>query len=176
MAPFPIRPRTEQDLAGVAALLLATHHSHAYPVYLPSDLRSWGAAEGVIDAWVATDAGAGTGSAGVVGHVVLTEVDDDEATEQWVAATGRPWSGLVAVRRLVVHERAHGTGTGRALLKTAVAAAHGLGRRPVLDMSDNLDAAARLYAAEGFEVVGNYDLDLSGHLLHVITWVGPEPP
>lgn len=173
---FPIRPRTDEDLAGVAALLLATHHSHAYPVYLPTDLRAWGAAEDVISAWVATEPSVGAGSPEVVGHVALTEVDDDVATEQWVAATGRPWSGLAAVRRLVVHQRAHGTGTGRALLKTAVAAAHQLGRRPVLDMSDNLDAAGRLYVAEGFEVVGDYDLDLSGHLLHVITWVGPEPP
>jgi GNAT superfamily N-acetyltransferase len=75
---------------------------------------------------------------------------------------------------LVIHRRAHRTGTGRALLDTAVAAAHALGRRPVIDMADNLLAARRLYEDTGWAEVGAYDLDLSGHHLHVITWVGPE--
>lgn len=169
MPPFPIRPRTDADLAGVADLLRATHVTDAYPVVLPADLVAWGAADDVVAAWVAVD------DVEVVGHVVLTEPDHGAATAQWEAATGLTGAQLGVVRRLVVHRRAQGTGTGRTLLATAVAAAHELGRRPVLDMSDNLQAAGGLYASAGFTEVGAYDLDLSGHHLRVLTWVGPPP-
>lgn len=187
---FPIRPRTAADLAAVGELLTATHHSDAYPVILLDDMAAWGAASDVVDAWVATDPDAG---GQVVGHVVLTDAEPgDAATDQWIEATGQRVDELVAVRRLVVHERAHRSGTGAALLATAVAAAGALGRRPVLDMADNLAAAARLYERAGFEHVGAYDLDLTEHLpvgtegcerdstvihhLHVLTWIGPPPP
>ncbi|QXC61165.1 GNAT family N-acetyltransferase [Aquihabitans sp. G128] len=196
MAPFPIRPRTEADLDGVADLLLASHHSHAYPVALPPDLRAWGAGDDVVAGWVATDPEAGDE---VVGHAVLTDAHDDAATDQWVAATGLARDELVVVRRLLVHARIQGTGTGRALLATAVDAAHALGRRPVLDMADNLAEAEVLYRKTGFELVGAYDLDLTEHLppgsdladgdavgpevgrtrthhLHVLTWIGPQVP
>ena len=169
MAPLLIRRRTDQDLEAVASLLLATHHS---------------------DAWVAVDADA---DGEVVGHVALTAVDPEEQpAEQWVAATGRSPVQLGAVRRLVVHERVQGTGTGRALLAASVHAAHALGLRPVLDMADNLEAAGRMYQRAGFERIGSYELDLTEYfppgqhdveiggvrtrVLHVLTWVGPEAP
>ncbi len=170
MPSIAIRPRTEGDLPAVADLLRATHETDAYPVVLPADLVAWGAADDVVAAWVAVDPG------GVVGHVVLTEPDGGAATAQWESATGLSGPGLGVVRRLVVHRRAQRTGTGRALLATAVGAAHGLGRRPVLDMSDNLTAAGALYASAGFTEVGAYDLHLAGHVLRVLTWVGPPPP
>ena len=174
MPSYPIRPRTEADLPAVADLLLATHETDAYPVMIPDDLavlEAWGAASDVVEAWVAVDR-----DASVVGHVVLTEPDDGPATPQWEAATGQPAGRLVVVRRLVVHHRAQGTGTGRALLATAVAAAHRLGRRPVLDMSDNLTIASALYTSAGFTEVGEYELDLGEHQLRVLTWVGPTAP
>lgn len=164
MAPFPIRSRTDADLPAVADLLLATHHSDRYPVVPPPDLVAWGAAQNVIHGWVAvvpSESGAtappGGGPGDVVGHVVLTSVPDaDAATAQWVDATGLSANELAAVRRLVVAHRVHGTGTGRALLDIAVGAAHSLGRRPVLDMADNLVAAGVLYAGAGFERIGAY--------------------
>jgi GNAT superfamily N-acetyltransferase len=188
--PFPIRRRTPDDLPGVAELLVATHHSDAYPVFLPDDMVAWAAATDVVAGWVATDHGDGDR---VVGHVLLAEPEPgDAATVQWVEATGQPLDELVAVRRMVVHQRAHRTGTGEALLATAIAAAHALGRRPVLDMADNLAAAGRLYQRSGFECIGSYDLDLDEHLpastggaaagrtvthhLHVLTWIGPPVP
>lgn len=170
MTPFPIRPRTDADRPAVAGLLLATHETDGYPIVLPPDLEAWGAAEDVVEAWVAIDA-----AGEVVGHAVLTEAHDDVATAQWEAATGLPRAELGVVRRLVVHRSAQGTGTGAALLDVAVRAAHRLGRRPVLDMSDNLTRAGALYRRAGFEEVGAYDLQLPGHLLHVLTWVGPPP-
>ncbi|MGN6695991.1 MAG: GNAT family N-acetyltransferase [Aquihabitans sp.] len=187
---LPIRPRTEGDLPAVGDLLVATHHSDAYPVILLDDMAAWGAASDVVAAWVVTDPEA---EDQVVGHVVLTDCEpDDAATLQWLEATGQPVDELIAVRRLVVHSRVHGSGTGAALLATAVEAAHALGRRPVLDMADNLAAAGRLYERAGFERVGAYDLDLTEHLLpgvdgyerngtvthhlHVLTWIGPPVP
>jgi GNAT superfamily N-acetyltransferase len=174
----------------VAALLTATHHSDAYPVILLEDMEAWAAAADVVAGWVATEPGA---DGQVVGHVLLTDAEPgDAATLQWLDATGLGIDELIAVRRLVVHERAHRTGLGAALLATAVDAAHALGRRPVLDMADNLTAAGRLYQRAGFEQVGAYDLDLTEHLrpgdagferdgsithhLHVLTWIGPPPP
>jgi GNAT superfamily N-acetyltransferase len=192
--PFPIRPRTAADLPGVADLLVATHHRDAYPVFLLDDMVAWAAATDVVAGWVATDPDDGDR---VVGHVVLTEPEPDgDATRQWLEATGHTLGELVAVRRLVVHERCHGGGTGAALLATAVQAAHAMGRRPVLDMADNLAAAGRLYERAGFEHVGAYDLELTEHLptgegdgeddrsgggsvthhLHVLTWIGPSVP
>lgn len=190
VSPYPIRPRTDADLPGVAALLTATHHSDAYPVILLADMEAWAAASDVVAGWVATDP---TDGDRVVGHVLLTDVEPgDAATEQWLEATGAPIESLVAVRRLVVHQRVHRSGTGEALLRIAVDAAHRLGRRPVLDMADNLEAAGRLYERAGFECIGSYDLDLTEHLrpgdagfvrdgvvthhLHVLTWIGPEVP
>lgn len=170
MPSFPIRPRTDADLPAVADLLRATHESDAYPVVLPDDLEAWGAATDLLGAWVAVDGDQ------VVGHAVLTEPDHGPATAQWTDATGLAAHQLGVVRRLVVHRRAHGTGTGRALLSTAVGEAHRLGLRPVLDMSDNLKAAGALYASAGFTEVGAYDLWLSGHHLRVLTWVGPSEP
>lgn len=166
----------------MADLLLATHHSDEYPAVLPADLVAWGAGQNVIDAWVAVVPGEPatmTPSVGrpgdLVGHVMLTSVPDaGAATAQWVEATGLPVDQLAAVRRLVVAHRFHRTGTGRALLDAAVHAAHSLARRPVLDMADTLGAAAGLYAGAGFDRVGAYDLDLEGHLLHVLTFVGPS--
>jgi GNAT superfamily N-acetyltransferase len=154
----------------VAGLLLATHETDGYPIVLPPDLEAWGAADDVIQAWVAIDDGGA-----VIGHAVLTEADDGAATPQWEAATGLDRAELAVVRRLVVHRAAQGAGTGAALLATAVDAAHRLGRRPVLDMSDNLGRAGALYRRAGFEEVGAYDLQLPGHLLRVLTWVGPPP-
>jgi GNAT superfamily N-acetyltransferase len=184
-----IRPRTEADLPGVAALLVATHHSDAYPVILLSDMEAWGAGTGVLEAWVAVDP---SGDGQVVGHVALADAEaDDDATRQWLDATGLPIERLGVVRRLVVHEQAHGHGLGEALLATAVDTAHARGLRPVLDMADNLAAAGRLYERAGFERIGAYDLDLTEflrpgddgferdgqitHHLHVLTWIGPEP-
>ncbi|MCU1368988.1 MAG: acyltransferase [Ilumatobacteraceae bacterium] len=186
---FPIRPRTTSDLPGVGELLTATHHSHAYPVILLEDMAAWGAGTGVLEAWVAVDPADGR----VVGHVSLAEAEpDDAATLQWQDVTGLPLHQLGVVRRLVVHERAQGHGTGTELLATTVAAAHRRGLRPVLDMADNLAAAGRLYERAGFEHIGAYDLDLTEYLrpgdegyardgeithhLHVLTWIGPEPP
>lgn len=188
MAPFPLRPRTPDDRPAVADLLWATHRSDGYPIAPPPDMAAWGEAEAVLAAWVAIDPAA---DGHVVGHAVLTEPADDVATAQWVAASDRPARALAVVRRLVVHRSAQGTGTGAALLAAAVDHAHDLGRRPVLDMSDNLAAAGRLYERAGFERVGTYDLALTEHLppgsdeaepdgtrthhLHVLTWIGPEP-
>ena len=186
---LPIRPRTADDLPGVAALLVATHHSDAYPVILLTDMEAWAAGAGVIESWVATEPGGDR----VLGHVALADAEPgDAATLQWLAATGRPVDELGVVRRLVVHEDAHRTGTGAALLAGAVRAAHERGLRPVLDMADHLVAAGRLYERAGFERIGAYDLDLTEHLrpgdtgyerdgvlthhLHVLTWIGPEPP
>jgi GNAT superfamily N-acetyltransferase len=170
----------------VARLLEATHRSDGYPVVLLDDLEAWAAGTDVLEAWVAVDPDAG---GEVVGHVALTEAGHDEATDQWAAATGLGRDRLGVVRRLVVRRRMHGTGTGAALLQTAVDAAHALGRRPVLDMADNLEAAGRLYERAGFERIGAYDLELVEHerdagsampggsrlhRLHVLTWIGPE--
>lgn len=173
-----IRCRVPADLPAVARLLRASHESDGYPIVLPDDLERWGAADDVFAAWVAV-----TDGDEVVGHVVLTEIDalpgvgpghPGSASEQWLSATGRPASQLAAVRRLVVGSRAKGRGLGRRLLDTAVDAAYALHRRPVLDMSSNLSAAARLYASAGFTHVGNYDLHLRGHHLDVLTFIGPD--
>lgn len=195
MAPV-IRPRTDEDLPGVADLLVATHHSDAYPVILLADMEAWAAGSGVIESWVAVESdggsGGGTGER-VVGHVALAEAEPgDAATLQWLDATEVPVHRLGVVRRLVVHRDAHGAGLGAALLAQAVDAAHARGLWPVLDMADNLDAASRLYERAGFERIGAYDLDLTEflrpgddgyerdgvltHRLHVLTWIGPGDP
>ena len=184
-----LRARTDDDLEGVADLLVETHHSHAYPVVLMDDLAGWAAGHGVLDAWVAVDRDQPDR---VIGHVALTTAAADELpTPQWVAATGLHPRDLGVVRRLLVHSAAQRSGLGRALLATAVDAAHGRGLQPVLDMAVNLREAAQLYQSAGFEEVGRYDLDLTpyfpagqtsfvidGHrttVLPVVTWVGPSP-
>lgn len=199
MTTLSIRPRSTADIAGVARLLEGTHRSDGYPVMLLADMEAWAAGDQVIEAWVAVDPAADDE---VVGHVALTAAGDDEAARQWVTATRLRPDQLAVVRRLVVARRVHGAGTGAALLQLAVSAAHGLGRRPVLDMADNLTAAGRLYERAGFTRIGAYDLELTEHLgaevtdvtgapdgadgvdtegggvrihrLHVLTWVGPE--
>lgn len=166
--PWTIRPRRDDDVPGVADLLRATHRSDGYPVVIPADLEAWAVGRDGLAAWVAVDR---TGA--VVGHVTLTDPDDGPATAQWLAATGGTAADLGVIRRLVVAAEAQRTGLGSRLLRTAVDDAHRRGRRPVLDMSDNLRAAPRLYARHGFTPVDAYDLDVAGHHLRVITYVGP---
>jgi ribosomal protein S18 acetylase RimI-like enzyme len=72
-----------------------------------------------------------------------------------VTSSNRP--GACELKRLYVRDAARGTGTGRALVAAAVAAAVSLGyREMLLDTLSTMSSAIGLYRALGFETIPPY--------------------
>ncbi len=90
----------------------------------------------------------------IVGHVALTSVPEGQLAEIWSAGAQRPPHELACVSVLFVDDRLAGTGIGGALLDTAVTAARGAGRTPVLDVVQAHGPAVAVYRHRGWVEVG----------------------
>ena len=153
-----IRPRRDADLPQLGRLLLEQQPASGYPHRTPLT----GTAEAFIRrpgqraAWVAEEDGR------LLGHVAIS-VPADPATlpegdaglvRAWMCAHERPHDALGEVVLLFTSLAAAGTGVGRRLLATAVAALDEGGLAPCLDVHAHGAGALRLYRRTGWQEVG----------------------
>lgn len=131
-----------EDLAAVADLF------RAYAQSLPIDLDAHGFGDelaGLPGAYVPPDGGLwlARGAGGVsLGCVALRPL---------------PGPGLCELKRLYLRPEARGTGLGRALTETAIAAARARGYTEMrLDTLPSLTAAVALYESLGFRAIADY--------------------
>lgn len=164
-----VRPRLGADIAACGELVRAVHEADGYPVRLPPDPAGFLEVPDALDAWVAED------DAGLVGHVLLRRRSAGPVMQAALAATGLPADRLAVVARLLVAPRARRRGAGRALLATATARAHALGRRPVLDVVSEQRAAVALYGAEGWARVAAVTTRYGDLVFDEVVFVGPAP-
>src|ERR1700749_1369392 len=95
-----VRARTPDDLDKAVQLALATHHSDAYPRFLPTDLPAFLAPTGELAAWVATATAGRSGQQAIVGHVALhAAVTEPAVADLLTAITGEPGERFALVAR-----------------------------------------------------------------------------
>jgi GNAT superfamily N-acetyltransferase len=180
-----IRPRIAADLAACVAALRLVHEQDRYPHRWPVDPIDWLSPPWLRRAWVAVaDRPAGAADhAGdpprdeVAGHVALNVAGGDRSLGLLTEATGLAPERLAVVSRLFVSVGHRRRGLARALLRHAVANAHGEHLRPVLDVVAADRAAVALYELEGWQRIGSvtfhtrYGASLPGYV-----YAGPPPP
>lgn len=163
-----VRPRAEADVERLLAIVARTHESDRYPRILPDVSRDFVVSRHEVAAWVAE-------ADDVVGQVAILELlgDDDlrARTDGWGLS-----DGVVIVGRLFVDPSARGSGAGRALLGAATAGAHERGRRPILDVMKDAEAAIALYEQAGWERIGDVQRSLRGEVFDEWVFLGPERP
>lgn len=142
-----VRERRDADLAACVAALRATHEADGYPMVWPADPVAWLAPDGVLGAWVATDAGT------VLGQVLVRDGSDLERRTAVAAAAGVEESSVGSLSRLYVAPAARRRGVAGALLRVATAAAAARGLRLALDVVDDDGAAPALYERHGWRRV-----------------------
>jgi GNAT superfamily N-acetyltransferase len=125
-------------------------------------------------AWVATADSTGAGE--IAGHVAVNVADGDPAIAVSTAGTGLPADRLMVVSRLFVVRACRRRGTARALLDHAVAHAHSMDLRPVLDVLEDDAGAIGFYAHVGWQRVGHIVFHArDGEALPALVFAGPEP-
>lgn len=145
-----IRPRRDDDLPALALVLVEVHAVDGYPVEGVDDPLAWLDLPNAIGAWVAELDGR------PVGHVALTGPGpDDEAPHLFAEQYGPAPTAVLG--RLFVSPTARGQGLAERLARTAIDAAAGDGRRPVLDVMQKDRAAIRLYERLGWTSLGTFD-------------------
>lgn len=147
-----IRPRREDDLEALAAVLVHVHAADGYPVEGVADPHAWLHLDRLLGAWTAEL------DREPVGHVALTEPGPgDDAARLWHEHTSAPLDRLAVLGRLFVAPHARGHGLGRQLTHTATQAARQAGRRAVLDVMTKDHDAIRLYETLGWQRIAAID-------------------
>lgn len=165
-----VRPRRDDDLPGCVELLGSSHLHDDYPRWWPADPARFISSGRELGAWV------GEVDGQVGGHVSLCRAGGDPTFAIARAATGRAEDELAVVSRLFTGGGGRRRGLGRALLHRAEAAAHDLGRVPVLDVGKTLFPAIALYESAGWRRAGEFDLVLPEGTLDLWVYVGPATP
>lgn len=169
-----IRQRTDEDLVACAAALRSVHEADRYPRSWPHDTLDWLRPPRQRRAWVAIADGAGAGE--IAGHVAVNVADGDPAIAVSTAGTGLPAERLMVVSRLFVVRAWRRRGTAQALLDHAVAHAHSMDLRPVLDVLEDDVGAVAFYAHIGWQRVGNIVFhSRDGEPLPAFVFAGPRP-
>jgi ribosomal protein S18 acetylase RimI-like enzyme len=147
-----MRERCAEDLPMCVELLRVVHERAGYPINWPADPAAWLTPENALGCWVAVSEDR------VVGHVVLTAVDD-----------------RAEVERLFVDPAATRQGIGRRLLEHCIDTATQLGRELSLEVVDNRGAAVHLYRRAGWLETGRTPIDWGGdHASELIRFAAPR--
>ena len=165
-----IRPRTEADLPGAAAALVAVHAVDGYPVEGVDTPLEWLSPVGVLKAWVAEKEGE------IVGHAMLSRPQGEDAVEMWLKQSGDTADHVAVGARLFIAPEARGEGLGERLLRTAFDYGRAHGLRVVLDVMTKDKAAIRLYERIGMQRIGTARHAYGeGQEIDAVCYVSPAP-
>lgn len=143
-----VRSRTEKDLLGAAAALIAVHAADGYPVEGVDQPEAWLTPPGLLHAWVAEVAEK------VVGHVAITAPRGEDAVDLYLEQTQRSIDQLAVMARLFVAPEARGRSLGEHLVRAATSYARSQGLTLVGDVMAKDEAAIRLYERLGCRFIG----------------------
>jgi GNAT superfamily N-acetyltransferase len=142
--PVTIRPRRDDDLPALAAVLLLVHALDGYPVEGVADPEVWLRHPNELQSWTAVD------GAEPVGQITLTRAEPgDDAARAWHEQTGGDIRQLAIPVRLFVAPGHRGDGAGRLLMEAAVSFAQSRGLSVAFDVMLKDRAAIRLYERLG---------------------------
>jgi ribosomal-protein-alanine N-acetyltransferase len=150
-----VRPRKEEDLAALVAILEETHVTDGYPMWEEHASRDWLFDPGFETAWVAVAGDT------VVGHIAVKRGFDSAAIERGL---GRPAADILGITRLFVGSAARGLGAASALMDVVDAYAASLSLGLALDVVDGSTSAIALYERRGWTRV----------LTESATWFAPD--
>jgi ribosomal protein S18 acetylase RimI-like enzyme len=166
-----IRPKTAADAADLLTLAMAVHRHDGYPRYLPDDLAGFITSNYQDEAWVAVLDGR------IVGHVALHRAAGSPMLPAAQRATGLSPDRLAMLARLLVAPTVRRQGVAQQLIAVATEHAQARGRRVVLDVVREADAAIRLYDALGWTRLESLRLPThDGQVLDLWIYLGPQPP
>src|SRR5436309_2740066 len=164
-----IRPRRDDDLERLVAVLGVVKRSDGYPANWPDDPVRWLAGHHTIAAWVCEEHDE------LVGHLALTHPDPDRNWPQWREGLGLPAQRLAVIRRLFVapHRRRGGIASHLTTAAKREAATRGL--HLVLDVSNSNGGAIAFWKAHGWRQVGRASLPPGeeGHALELVLLAAP---
>ncbi|MFJ3339036.1 GNAT family N-acetyltransferase [Streptomyces sp. NPDC086766] len=143
-----IRPRTEADLPGAAAALVAVHAADGYPVEGVDAPQEWLSPAGILQAWVADKGGK------IVGHAMISRPQGEDAVKMWLEQSHDTADHVAVGARLFVAPEARSEGLGERLIRAAFDYAQDHGLRVVLDVMAKDKAAIRLYERMGMQRIG----------------------
>lgn len=124
----------------------------------------------MIQAWVAELDGT------VVGHVILSEPNGEDAVRMWKERSAASDDEIAVIARLFVHPNARGRGIGQQLTIAAGMYAAEQGRRCVFDVMTKDQDAIRLYERLGCKRLGVTTHRFGeGREVPAICYVAPQP-
>ena len=139
-----IRPRRDEDLAALAAVLVRVHAQDGYPVEGVADPEGWLRHPNELQSWTAVE------DDKPIGQITLTRATaEDDAARAWQGHTGDNIAHLAIPVRLFVDPDHRGSGAGRLLMKAASDFARTQGLAMAFDVMIKDRAAIRLYERLG---------------------------
>ena len=139
-----IRPRREEDIPALAAVLVRVHELDGYPVEGVADPEGWLRHDHEMESWTASQHGK------PIGQITLTRaMPDDDASRTWSEHTGGNIDNLAIPVRLFVDPNHRGTGAGQLLMSAAVDHARAHSLAVAFDVMLKDKAAIRLYERLG---------------------------
>ncbi|MFD2027631.1 GNAT family N-acetyltransferase [Promicromonospora aerolata] len=134
------RPRRDEDLPDLAAVLVRVHAQDGYPVEGVADPEGWLRHPNELQSWTAVE------DDRPIGQITLTRaVVDDDAARVWHEHTGGDINRLAIPVRLFVDPDHRGSGAGRLLMEAAVEFARFRRLAIAFDVMLKDRAAIRLY-------------------------------
>ena len=139
-----IRPRREEDIPALAAVLVRVHELDGYPVEGVADPENWLRHDRELQSWTAVE------DETPIGQIALIRAEPgDDAAHIWQEKTGGEFDDLTIPVRLFVHPDHRGTGAGELLMKAATSFARSRGLAVAFDVMLKDRAAIRLYERLG---------------------------
>jgi GNAT superfamily N-acetyltransferase len=165
-----VRPKTAADAEELLTLALEVHRGDGYPRYLPDDLAAFIEPSSQEAGWVAELDGR------IVGHVGLHPAAGNPTLPAAQRATGLNPDRLAVLARLLVASDVRRQGVAQQLIAVVTQHAQAQGRRVVLDVVKDADAAITLYERLGWTRLEDVQLPLrGGQVLDLWVYLSPPP-
>jgi GNAT superfamily N-acetyltransferase len=148
-----MRARQAADVRLCVGVLAEVHRTSGYPTNWPGDPAGWLAPAGTVEAWVAS-----SDEVALAGHVLLRQLPASPAGQ-----------AVAEVSRLFVAPAARRQGVAQALLDQTMHWAAANRHDLVLEVTDNLQSAQKLYEQSGFRHSATKQADWTTPAGHPVT-------